>query len=122
MEWTDKQRDAIEARGEALLLSAAAGSGKTTVMVSRILSLMREGADLSRMLVVTFTRAAAASMRRKIASELAKLIAAEPENEWLQKQQESLLRAQISTYDSFCAMVVRRYYYLLDCPAGFYRA
>ena len=109
MEWTDKQRDAIEARGEALLLSAAAGSGKTTVMVSRILSLMREGADLSRMLVVTFTRAAAASMRRKIASELAKLIAAEPENEWLQKQQESLLRAQISTDDSFCAMVVRRY-------------
>lgn len=119
MEWTDKQRDAIEARGEALLLSAAAGSGKTTVMVSRILSLMREGADLSRMLVVTFTRAAAASMRRKIASELAKLIAAEPENEWLQKQQESLLRAQISTYDSFCAMVVRRYYYLLDCPPDF---
>ena len=63
MQFTEEQRRAIEARGTNLLLSAAAGSGKTAVLVQRVLSLIEEGADVRRMLVVTFTRAAAAEMR-----------------------------------------------------------
>ena len=69
--WTDEQLRAIEARGGNILLSAAAGSGKTTVLVERVLRLIAEdGADVSRMLVVTFTRAAASDMRAKLSRQL----------------------------------------------------
>ena len=68
--WTDEQRSAIEARGGNILLSAAAGSGKTTVLVARVLRLIEAGADVDRMLVVTFTRAAASDMRAKLSRQL----------------------------------------------------
>ena len=75
--WTDEQLSAIEARGENLLLSAAAGSGKTTVLVERVLRLVLEdGADVDRMLVVTFTRAAASDMRAKLSKKLGERAAA----------------------------------------------
>ena len=70
MQFTEEQRRAIEARGTNLLLSAAAGSGKTAVLVQRVLSLIEVGADVRRMLVVTFTRAAAAEMRERLAASL----------------------------------------------------
>ena len=68
MQWTSEQREAIEARHTNLLLAAAAGSGKTTVLVERVLRLIDEGADIGNMLIVTFTRAAAADMRASMAS------------------------------------------------------
>ena len=70
MRYTEEQQRAIDARGTDLLLSAAAGSGKTAVLVQRVLSLIEEGADVRRMLVVTFTRAAAAEMRERLAARL----------------------------------------------------
>ena len=75
--WTDEQLRAIEARGGNILLSAAAGSGKTTVLVERVLRLIaNDGADVSRMLVVTFTRAAASDMRSKLSRQLSERAAA----------------------------------------------
>ena len=79
MQFTEEQRRAIEARGTNLLLSAAAGSGKTAVLVQRVLSLIEEGADVERMLVVTFTRAAAAEMRARLAARLGKPVETCPE-------------------------------------------
>ena len=75
MQYTEEQQRAIDARGTDLLLSAAAGSGKTAVLVQRVLSLIEEGADVRRMLVVTFTRAAAAEMRERLASRLSEAAA-----------------------------------------------
>ena len=98
MQWTKMQKRAIEARGSSLLVSAAAGSGKTTVMVERILSLALEGVPLDRMLIVTFTRAAASSMREKLTRELERRMQAQPQNAMLRRQSEALRRADISTY------------------------
>lgn len=119
MQWTKMQKRAIEARGSSLLVSAAAGSGKTTVMVERILSLALEGVPLDRMLIVTFTRAAASSMREKLTRELERRMQAQPQNAMLRRQSEALRRADISTYSSFLANVLRQYYYLLDIPPDF---
>ena len=76
MQWTDEQARAIDARGGNLLLSAAAGSGKTTVLVARVMKLIEEGARIDRMLVVTFTNAAASDMRAKLSKKLAEAAAA----------------------------------------------
>ena len=65
-EWTPKQRAAIQARNRSILVSAAAGSGKTTVLIERIMALLREGVGIEHMLVVTFTRAAASEMRERL--------------------------------------------------------
>lgn len=104
MDWTPEQRRAVDARGTDLLVTAAAGSGKTAVLVERILSLLREGADISRMLVVTFTRAAAASMREKLSARLYEMAA---EDAALLKQAERVEGAMICTIDSFCAEFLR---------------
>ena len=119
MNWTKPQQRAIEARGNGLLVSAAAGSGKTTVMVERILSLALEGVPLDRMLIVTFTRAAAASMREKLSRELERRMQADARNTVLRRQSEALRRADISTYSSFLVNVLRQYYYLLNIPPDF---
>ena len=118
MQWTKMQQRAIDLRGRSLLVSAAAGSGKTTVMVERILSLALEGVPLDRMLIVTFTRAAASSMREKLTKEL-KGMQAQPHNQVLRRQSEALRRADISTYSSFLVSVLRQYYYLLNIPPDF---
>ena len=76
MQWTGEQARAIDARGGNLLLSAAAGSGKTTVLVARVMKLIEEGAGIDRMLVVTFTNAAASDMRAKLSRKLAEAAAA----------------------------------------------
>ena len=119
MQWTQMQQRAIDLRGRSLLVSAAAGSGKTTVMVERILSLALEGVPLDRMLIVTFTRAAASSMREKLTKELERRMQAQPHNQVLRRQSEALRRADISTYSSFLVSVLRQYYYLLNIPPDF---
>ena len=105
MQFTEEQVMAIEARGTDLLLSAAAGSGKTAVLVQRVLSLIEEGADVRRMLVVTFTRAAAAEMRERLAARLGE--AAARGDERLREQMLCLDRASITTLHGFCAEFLR---------------
>ena len=87
MKWTSQQEAAINARGSDLLVAAAAGSGKTAVLVERIVSLVREGTPIDSMLIVTFTNAAAAEMRSRIGERLAALRAEQPNNPVLQRQQ-----------------------------------
>ncbi len=104
--WTDEQLRAIEARGGNILLSAAAGSGKTTVLVERVLRLIAgDGADISRMLVVTFTRAAASDMRAKLSRQLGERAAAGDEN--CREQLLKLDQANISTLHAFCSDFLR---------------
>ncbi|MBR2697903.1 MAG: UvrD-helicase domain-containing protein [Clostridia bacterium] len=104
--WTDEQLKAIEDRGHSILLSAAAGSGKTTVLVERVLRLIAEdGADVDRMLVVTFTRAAASDMRAKLSRSLSERAARGDAR--CREQLMRLDRASISTLHAFCADFLR---------------
>lgn len=110
MQWTDDQYKAISAKDGTLLVSAAAGSGKTAVLVERVVSRLEDeenGCDADALLIVTFTKAATAQMREKIAAALAKRIAQNPANTHLLRQQALLPFAHISTIDSFCADIVR---------------
>ncbi len=120
--WTNEQQKVIDLRNCSLLVSAAAGSGKTAVLVERILSLITEGAhplDIDRLLVVTFTKAAAAEMRERIGEQLTLRIEENPENELLQRQQALLRTATITTIDSFCMQVVREYFHVIHLDPGF---
>lgn len=113
VEWTREQREAIDAGSGSLMLSAAAGSGKTTVLVERILQLLRRGADIDRMLVVTFTRAAAADMRAKLSEKLTQCAAEELETGGDGRLREQLLRlerAPIATLHAFCADFLRAHF------------
>jgi ATP-dependent exoDNAse (exonuclease V) beta subunit len=103
-QWTPEQEAAMSIKGTTLLVSAAAGSGKTSVLTERIIRLLTDRehpADLSRMLIVTFTRASAADLKAKIAKALATELAKHPGDEHLTRQILSLSSAQISTIDSF---------------------
>lgn len=108
--WTKDQQNAIDARGGTLLLSAAAGSGKTAVLVERIIKLLTDGNDTvepGQLLVVTFTNAAAAEMRTRIAAAVDKLIFADPSNSFYRNIKMKLPEAKITTMDSFCISLVR---------------
>ncbi len=120
--WTPAQQQCINSHGGTLLVSAAAGSGKTSVLVQRIITRITDNehpVDIDRLLVVTFTRAAAAEMKQRLASELSKLIAADPNDLHLQRQQLLLPRAAIETVDSFCGQLVRENFHLLEIPPQF---
>ncbi len=123
--WTEEQKKVIDVRDKNVLVSAAAGSGKTAVLVERILSLVcGEGEnetpmDVDRLLVVTFTKAAAAEMRERVGLALEKRLEADPENEHLQKQQTLIHSAQITTIDSFCQYVIRNYFHQIDLDPAF---
>ncbi len=120
--WTPEQADAIQARGGTLLVSAAAGSGKTAVLVQRAIERITDAenpSDADRLLVVTFTRAAAAEMRGRVQSGISRLLEEDPFNFRLQRQQILLQRAHIGTIDSFCSDLVRQNFYLLDVPPDF---
>ncbi|WP_341479041.1 helicase-exonuclease AddAB subunit AddA [Heliobacterium chlorum] len=117
--WTDEQWQAVTARGSDLLVAAAAGSGKTAVLVERIIGIIQEGIDVDRLLVVTFTNAAAAEMRERIGAALTKELAAHPEQKNLRHQLVLLNRAPITTLHSFCLDLVRRHYYRLDIDPAF---
>lgn len=125
VKWTEEQQKVIDVREKNVLVSAAAGSGKTAVLVERILSLVcgdREGdvpVDVDRLLVVTFTNAAAAEMRERIGLALDRRLLEEPENVHLQKQQTLIHNAQITTIHSFCQYVIRNYFHQLDLDPSF---
>lgn len=109
-QWTPQQRQSIEARGGTLLVSAAAGSGKTAVLVERIVRLITEPprpVSVDRLLVVTFTKAAAAEMQQRLSAALSEKAAGEPDNALYQQQLLLLPRAQISTIHGFCAALLR---------------
>ncbi len=117
-EWTEQQRRVIESRGENLIVSAGAGSGKTAVMIERICTLLEEGADLRRMAVSTFTNAAAADMRRKLADNLTARLRAR-DNPHLRRQLGFLPSADISTLHAWCAHIVKAWFFDCDVDPEF---
>ena len=119
---TPQQQQAVENRGGNLLVSAAAGSGKTKVLVDRLLSYLTDPvnpANLDDFLIITYTKAAAAELRGKIAAKLTQRIAEEPENRHLQRQMQRLFLTKISTVHGFCGDVLREFAYRLDLPGDF---
>lgn len=120
--WTAAQQAAIDYSGRNLLLSAAAGSGKTATLTQRIVTLLTDPAseaEISRMLCVTFTRAAAAELRARIGSALREALHSDPKNARLTRQICDLGRAQITTIHSFCLHILRPHAAELSLPAGF---
>ena len=108
--YTKEQQQVIDSRGCNLLVSAAAGSGKTAVLVERIVKMVSDKArpvDIDRLLIVTFTNAAAAQMRERISDVLSRRLEEEPDNSHLQRQLTLLHNARITTIDSFCLFVIR---------------
>src|SRR6478735_6550785 len=116
-QWTDDQWNAIVSSGQDILVAAAAGSGKTAVLVERIIKKITMGdepIDVDRLLVATFTNASAAEMRNRIGEALEKELKKNPSSLHLRRQLNLLNRASISTLHSFCLEVIRTYYYLID--------
>lgn len=120
--WTEEQQKVIYARDCNILVSAAAGSGKTAVLVERILQRILDKnrpVDIDRLLVVTFTRAAAGEMKERIAHAIEKKLEEDRDNEHLQRQSTLVHHAQITTIDSFCSYVVKNYFHLIDLDPSF---
>lgn len=120
--WTPEQRQAIEAHGGSILVSAAAGSGKTAVLTERVVTMLtreKDPVDADRLLVVTFSNAAAREMKQRISHRLWELSKEQPGNTRLARQQLLLESAQISTIHSFCVSLVRGYFQILGIPAEF---
>ena len=120
--WTRDQEDAIRARRGTLLVSAAAGSGKTSVLVERFLERITDEenpSDADRLLVVTYTRAAAEEMRGRISRRIDSLLESDPGNLHLRRQQILLSHAHISTIHSFCADLVRENFFRLGIAPDF---
>ncbi|MER2169729.1 MAG: UvrD-helicase domain-containing protein, partial [Psychrobacillus psychrodurans] len=120
--WTAAQWKAIWATGSDVLVSAAAGSGKTAVLIDRLIQKViakEQPINVDELLVVTFTNASAAEMRHRMAEALEKAIANDPTSNHLRKQLSLLNKAQISTLHSFCLNIVRQYAYMLTIDPGF---
>ena len=117
---TEEQKKIVDDRGGELLVSAAAGSGKTRVLVERLLDrVTKEGLDIDRFLVITYTKAAAAELRGRIAQELSDRLAQNPNDRHLRRQSTLVYRAKISTIHSFCADLLRESGHLLDMDPDF---
>ncbi len=119
---TPQQKQAVTNRGGKLLVSAAAGSGKTKVLVDRLMLYLTDPydpANLDDFLIITYTKAAASELRGKIAAKLTERIADDPENRHLQKQMQRLFLTKISTVHGFCSDLLREYTYRLDLAADF---
>lgn len=119
---TPQQHQAVYDRGGKLLVSAAAGSGKTKVLVDRLMSYLMDPkapANLDDFLIITYTKAAASELRGKIAAKLTEKIAEDPRNRHLQKQLQRLYLTKISTVHGFCSDILREYAYRLDIAADF---
>ena len=122
VKWTKEQEQVIRLRNRNILVSAAAGSGKTAVLVQRILGKVMDPehpVDIDRLLIMTFTRAAAGEMRERIANALEDALSENPENEHLQRQTTLIHTAQITTIDGFCAYVIRNYFHLIGLDPGY---
>ena len=122
VQWTKEQQEVIRLRDRNILVSAAAGSGKTAVLVERILSKITDKShpvDIDRLLIMTFTRAAAGEMKERISAAIEKALYEEPDNEHLQRQITLLHTAQITTIDGFCAYIIRNYFHLIGLDPGY---
>lgn len=120
--WTKSQKQAIDCKGGSVIVSAAAGSGKTAVLVERVISRLTDPenpVDADRILVVTYTRAAAQELKERLYSKLSELLKNDPFNKTLLRQQALLSKANISTIDSFCSSVVKEFFYVLDIERNF---
>ncbi len=120
--WTAEQQKVIDLRNRNILVSAAAGSGKTAVLVERIITMLTQEEnpiDVDRLLIVTFTEAAAAEMKERIANAIEKALEEEPENLHLQRQATLIHSALITTIHSFCLSVIRDNFHVLDIDPGF---
>lgn len=120
--WTDEQKKVIETRHRNLLVSAAAGSGKTAVLVERIIRMITDPehpVDIDKLLVMTFTNAAAAEMRERVETALGKLLDEDPGNKNLERQNTLIHHAKITTIDSFCLNLLREHFHELDLDPGF---
>ena len=121
VKWTKEQRQVIESRNTNLLVSAAAGSGKTAVLIERIIELVldeKNPIDINKLLVVTFTKLAASEMRERVSKAIEKKLEENPENEHLQKQLLLLSGADITTIDSFCKDVLISYAHLVNLDSN----
>ena len=119
--WTENQKLAIDARRGSLLVSAAAGSGKTAVLVERVISMITDSENpvpIDKLLIVTFTVAAAKELKERISKTLHNLISENPENKWYRRQLVHLPYANISTVDSFCSSVVREFSQVIGACSG----
>ena len=122
VQWTKEQQEVIRLRDRNILVSAAAGSGKTAVLVERILSKITDNthpADIDRLLIMTFTRAAAGEIKERISAVIEKALGEDPDNEHLQRQTTLLHTAQITTIDGFCAYIIRNYFHLIGLDPGY---
>ncbi|UJF35065.1 helicase-exonuclease AddAB subunit AddA [Paenibacillus hexagrammi] len=120
--WTDDQWDAITLSGQNMLVAAAAGSGKTAVLVERIIRRISDEwnpVDVDRLLVATFTKAAASEMKHRIREALEKELTKQPHSQHLRKQLALMGRASITTLHSFCLEVIQRYFSLIKLDPGF---
>ena len=120
VKWTEEQKQAIYEKDSNILVAAAAGSGKTAVLVERIINkIINENIDIDKLLVVTFTNAAASEMRERVLNAIYKKIDENPEDERLQRQVTLLNKASICTIDSFCLDVVRNNFFEIDISQNF---
>lgn len=120
--WTPEQSDAINVKNRAAVVSAAAGSGKTAVLVEKLLRILSdrdEPVSADRIVVVTFTNDAAAQMKQRLCAKLAEAAEKDPENDWLVSQQSLIPSAKISTIHSFCFDMIRGNAALIGADAGF---
>ena len=120
VKWTKEQQDAIYDKGSNILVAAAAGSGKTAVLVERIINkVINENVDIDKILVVTFTNAAASEMRERILEAIYKKMEEFPDNKNLQRQIILINKASICTIDSFCLDIIRNNFFEIDTSANF---
>ena len=120
--WTTEQQKVIDLRKRNILVSAAAGSGKTAVLVERIVKMItdkEQPVDIDHLLIVTFTNAAAAEMRERIGNAIEKALEEQPGDEHLLRQLTLIHNAQITTIDSFCLYVVRNHFHEIDLEPNF---
>ena len=122
MKWTKEQQNVIDFRNRDILVSAAAGSGKTAVLVARIIQRIldpQNPVDIDRLLVVTFTKAAAAEMRERIGAAIEAECEKDPQNAHLRRQSALIHNAMITTIDSFCLFVVRNHFEEISLDPNF---
>ena len=122
MKYTEQQTQVIEARNCDVMVSAGAGSGKTAVLTERIFQCLLDSehpVDVDRLLVLAFTRAAAAQMKQRLLKKIQVYLQEHPSDERMQRQENLLHHAQITTIDSFCLYIVRNHFHRVDIDPGF---
>lgn len=122
VQWTEEQQKVIRLRNRNILVSAAAGSGKTAVLVERIIQMLTDAdnpVDVDQLLIVTFTEAAAAEMKERIRDAIEKELEKRPEDVHLERQATLIHSAQVTTIHSFCLSVIREHFHVIDIDPGF---